>query len=184
MLKIWIAFKSIYIGEFKNGVKEGKGKWKKDRNDPESNQYEGEYKNDKKHGFGVFKWKSGNKYKGGYQDDERHGYGEMYWTDGSSYKGMWHKGIQHGKGKMEFPNGVVKDGEFENNIFLKRDVLNHTVYTGRPYISNINNSSVDRIANSTAMTFDSDYKQRTTSETDTLFKKKIKVNMNDAFPKI
>ena len=42
------ATKSIYIGEFKNGAKEGKGNGNKDKTDPESNQYEGDYKNDKK----------------------------------------------------------------------------------------------------------------------------------------
>jgi hypothetical protein len=41
--------------------------------------YEGEYVNDKKCGYGIFKWSSGNVYKGNYFDDLRHGYGEMNW---------------------------------------------------------------------------------------------------------
>lgn len=164
--------------------KKVKANGNKDKTDPESNQYEGDYKNDKKEGKGVFKWKSGNIYKGGYHDDERHGYGEMYWTDGSSYKGMWYKGIQHGKGKMEFPNGVIKEGQFENNIFLRNDNLNKTVFSQKPNASSLYNSSVDRIANSTAVTFESDYKHRTTSATDSLLKRNIKVNVNDSFPKI
>lgn len=52
-----------------------------------TNQYEGEYLDDKKHGFGVFEWESGNRYNGLYFQDERHGYGIMKWTDGSTYKG-------------------------------------------------------------------------------------------------
>ena len=48
---------------------------------------------DKKHGYGVFKWASGNEYRGYYKDDERDGQGEMKWTDGSSYTGEWVKGI-------------------------------------------------------------------------------------------
>lgn len=45
--------------------------------------YEGEYVNDKKEGYGVFKWASGNVYEGMFKDDERHGKGKMTWTDGS-----------------------------------------------------------------------------------------------------
>ena len=42
----------------------------------------------------------------------------MFWTDGSIYQGEWKSGIQHGFGKMTFPDGTVKEGKFENNIFL------------------------------------------------------------------
>lgn len=68
-------------------MKNGQGKWKKDEINPNSNQYKGEYWNDKKHGQGRFDWQSGNYYIGSYHLDERHGYGEMYWADGQIYKG-------------------------------------------------------------------------------------------------
>ncbi len=108
---------SIYIGDFKDGLKAGKGKWKKRFNDQNCNMYEGHYENDKKNGMGLFTWESGNYYKGCYKDDERHGYGEMYWKDGSCYKGEWNRGIQNGVGRMEFPDGRIKEGHFENNTF-------------------------------------------------------------------
>jgi len=65
-----------YIGEFKSGMKHGKGKWRKDKS-PTSNSYEGDYALDKKCGNGVFKWASGNIYKGEFKNDEREGFGEM-----------------------------------------------------------------------------------------------------------
>jgi len=108
---------SIYIGEFHEGQKHGKGKWKKRFNAVNCNTYEGSYENDKKNGLGNFTWESGNVYKGNYKEDERHGYGEMYWVDGSCYKGEWQKGIQHGVGRMELPDGRIKEGFFENNVF-------------------------------------------------------------------
>ncbi|CAI2359156.1 unnamed protein product [Moneuplotes crassus] len=145
---------SIYIGQFKNGFKHGKGKWKKDKNDQECNQYDGEYENDVKNGFGGYKWKSGNEYKGRYKDNLRHGYGEMFWTDGSVYKGMWHKGIQHGKGRMEFPDGNFKEGIFQNNIFQGQIYNRLNLYQHQP-MKNSNHSSLDRLANSTAVTFNS-----------------------------
>lgn len=83
-----------------------------------TNQYDGEYANDRKNGYGVFAWESGNIYKGNYVDDEREGYGEMFWTDGSIYQGEWKAGIQHGYGKMTFPDGSVKEGQFENNMYI------------------------------------------------------------------
>ena len=81
------------MGDFKDGMKFGKGRWRKKVNVQNCNTYEGQYEYDKKNGFGMFTWESGNVYKGCYKNDERHGYGEMHWTDGSCYKGEWVHGI-------------------------------------------------------------------------------------------
>ena len=85
--------------------------------------YEGEYDNDLKNGFGIFKWESGNKYIGHYTNDERDGIGKMIWTDGSYYIGEWKKGIQHGYGRMYFPDGTVKEGLFDKNVFKGKEGL-------------------------------------------------------------
>ncbi|MFO0118268.1 MAG: hypothetical protein ACK521_11875 [bacterium] len=39
--------------------------------------YPGEYANDKKHGFGEFRWQTGGLYRGNYVNDMKQGYGEM-----------------------------------------------------------------------------------------------------------
>ena len=39
----------MYVGDFRNGLKHGKGKWKKNPG-PSTNSYEGDYYLDKKHG--------------------------------------------------------------------------------------------------------------------------------------
>ncbi len=80
---------SSYEGMFMNGLKHGKGKWKKgiltdNKNNENStivknNQYSGEYAFDRKNGYGEFQWGSGNLYKGQYKDDMRDGHGEMIW---------------------------------------------------------------------------------------------------------
>lgn len=106
------------MGEFKQGMKHGKGKWKKDEKNPRCNQYTGDYFNDKKHGHGQFNWESGNYYIGSYVEDSRHGYGEMYWVDGSKYKGDWEQGVQHGFGEITLPDGKIKKGKFENNVYV------------------------------------------------------------------
>lgn len=78
-------------------MKNGSGKWKQlpsnNQNPSRFNQYEGSYKNDKKHGFGIFEWEAGNKYSGSYFNDEREGWGTMEWIDGSTFKGQWKEGI-------------------------------------------------------------------------------------------
>jgi len=99
-----------------DGFKHGFGRWKKSTS-YNANIYEGQYANDKKEGFGIFKWASGNKYIGHYKNDKREGIGQMTWTDGSIYIGEWKEGIQHGYGCMYFPDGTVKEGLFEKNSF-------------------------------------------------------------------
>lgn len=127
---------ALYIGQFHKGLKQGSGKWKKDVDNPKSNEYEGQYYQDKKCGLGIFRWETGNIYRGHYKNDEREGLGEMKWTDKSVYEGEWMRGIQHGKGKMMFPDGAVVAGIFQNNVYKgpegpmrKEDVQNPLVQT-------------------------------------------------------
>ena len=67
-----------YIGQFKNGLKEGKGKMYWDTGD----RYEGEWKNDKQEGKGIFYWISGNIYEGEFKNGIMEGKGIKYWHSG------------------------------------------------------------------------------------------------------
>ena len=42
----------------------------------------------------------------------------MHWLDGTVYCGKWMFGAQHGKGKLTLPDGDVKEGIFENNVYI------------------------------------------------------------------
>ena len=79
--------------------------------------YKGNYLNDKKCGFGIYKWASGNIYAGEYFYDYRQGYGEMMWTDGSYYRGQWENGNQSGEGEIYYQN-ELKFGLFSNNVLI------------------------------------------------------------------
>lgn len=70
-------------------MKSGKGIWKKSGAEQNTNTYEGEYFEDKKHGLGEFRWATGGHYIGYYLNDVKAGYGEMFWADGSIYRGTW-----------------------------------------------------------------------------------------------
>jgi len=37
--------------------------------------YDGDWKDDKKDGYGLFKWPDGRAYEGGYKNDRKHGFG-------------------------------------------------------------------------------------------------------------
>ena len=45
--------------------------------------YEGDFKNDKSHGHGVFTYANGDKYTGDYKDDKRHGKGKYFYKSGA-----------------------------------------------------------------------------------------------------
>ena len=118
---------NTYSGIFHEGMKQGKGVWKKSAVDENTNMYEGEYLEDMKHGQGEFKWASGGFYRGGYLHDIKCGYGEMYWADGSIYRGQWDKGIQNGLGIMIFSNGTRKAGIFKDNVLIELLIEQSTV---------------------------------------------------------
>ena len=86
-----------------------------------ANMYEGQYKNNMKNGFGIFKWGTGNLYIGHYVNDEREGIGQMTWCDGRMYIGEWKNGFQHGYGKFYSPDGNLKEGLFEKNVYMGKD---------------------------------------------------------------
>lgn len=100
-----------------NGLRDGKGLWK--RGVGNSDKYEGNYKSDRKSGYGEFAWTSGNVYKGHYEADSRNGYGEMYWTNGACYKGNWLDGVQHGYGEIHVPGLGYRKGKFDNNVLVE-----------------------------------------------------------------
>jgi hypothetical protein len=100
-----------YIGEFKHGKLDGKGKAIHGQNsDTPGGYYDGEWKNGLRHGYGVsFKGQAGKDtdhlYQGEWKNDERHGHGRYYWPDEGTHIGPWKNGVQHGEGIYIFLNG-------------------------------------------------------------------------------
>jgi hypothetical protein len=110
-----------YRGEFKAGLKHGKGEklW------PSGDVYEGEFANDRKHGTGTYTWGrgpwAGERYEGGYRDDMRDGVGTYRWNTGDVYAGTWEKDritgaatpmmLAHAKFEQEARAAVAKEGQ-------------------------------------------------------------------------
>jgi hypothetical protein len=50
-----------------------------------SGEYEGELKDDKKHGYGVQKWTNGSRYEGQWFEGKAKGFGKYYFANGDYY---------------------------------------------------------------------------------------------------
>ena len=99
---------AIYEGNFKDDLKHGYGKyyWSS------GNIYNGNWKDGYQHGYAKMTWANGDVYEGNWKDDVKHGYGKYYWSSGNIYDGNWKDGDQHGYGKMTWANGDVYEGNW------------------------------------------------------------------------
>ena len=129
---------NYYIGENKDGKREGKGKMYYKNGDlmyegdfindkMEGNgkyiyedgiYYIGQFKNTKKTGKGKFYNKNGDlMYEGDFIDDKIEGNGKCIYENGNYYIGQFKEGKRHGKGKMYYKNGELSyEGDYTNDI--------------------------------------------------------------------
>ena len=99
----------IYVGEFSNGLKEGKGNlFSKDN----KFNYDGDFKNDKYDGFGAL-YDHGEKYTGDFKKGKFDGQGSLYKINGDILEGEFFEG-KIKKGKISYKNGDIFKGKFVN----------------------------------------------------------------------
>lgn len=55
------------------------------------------------------------RYEGNWKDDRQHGFGKEVWPDGAKFEGDYLEGLKHGKGTLTFADGAFYRGEFVNN---------------------------------------------------------------------
>ena len=80
----------------------------------DGNKYDGEWKDDKKHGHGVYTFANGTIYDGKWKNDNKHGHGVQTWADGTKYDGNWDNGNYRGYGIKTYANGDKYEGEWRN----------------------------------------------------------------------
>jgi len=134
--------KITYVGQFKHGKREGKGKlsfddgnyyegnFTKDKFDGEGyfkfndgREYKGNWKENEMNGEGVFIWNENQKYEGQYKDSRREGHGTYYFGENNYFQGNWLNNLPHGEGKL-CNNGKVVEGLFRFGKLLKKKNLN------------------------------------------------------------
>lgn len=74
--------------------------------------YSGYWKNDKRHGLGIYTWHNGMTYVGDWQAGIRYGTGIETFANGDVYQGDYQAGKQDGKGTLTFSTGAKYIGDF------------------------------------------------------------------------
>ncbi|EGR34336.1 hypothetical protein IMG5_015740 [Ichthyophthirius multifiliis] len=99
-----------YEGEWKNGMREGKGKhiW------PDGSFYNGEWKEDKAHGYGKLIHVDGDIYQGQWENDMANGEGTYLHSGGAQYQGQWKNDLQNGYGVETWPDNAKYEGNYSN----------------------------------------------------------------------
>jgi hypothetical protein len=121
--------KIVYIGSYKQSStgdkwRDGHGKLihpSSDNSESGQEYYEGEWKEDKMEGRGVYHYSNGDIYDGEWKDNLHHGSGTYYFTDGSRYEGEWVNHRMHGAGKYWDINNVLWSGEFRDGNFVSKE---------------------------------------------------------------
>ena len=60
--------------------------------------YEGEWRDNKRDGYGIQSWPDGSKYIGQWENDKANGHGKLYHADGDVYDGQWVDDKAQGQG--------------------------------------------------------------------------------------
>ena len=100
---------SHYAGDMVAGKRDGHGTYVYDN---KFFQYQGEWRDNKKHGMGVFSMSNGSQYEGEFRDGEMTGQGKRTWPDGSAYTGDFLEGEMHGSGVHLGVDGTSYDGQW------------------------------------------------------------------------
>lgn len=114
-----------YEGEWKDGMKHGKGTSYSGGGHVE---YEGEWKENTYHGKGTLYHYNGknsyDKFEGEFINGKATNHGTMIWSDGFKYEGdwkdsdkfcYWNNKQRHGSGVMYYPDGAKYEGQWEVN---------------------------------------------------------------------
>jgi len=101
----------VYIGQWKNGNRNGEGKM----NYRNGDIYEGQWKNGNIQGKGKMIYENGNVYEGEWKNGNMQGQGKMVYNNRDVYEGEWKNGNMQGEGKMIYKNGDVYKGQWKVN---------------------------------------------------------------------
>ena len=111
--KLYNTAASIYVGEWKKNKKHGYGVFD-DKHLGEV--YYGMWKEDLKHGNGAVVTIDGTYYEASFLNDQLNGPGLLMLTDGTRYEGeLGPGGVLAGKGQLTLPNGDTLEGMFNGH---------------------------------------------------------------------
>ncbi len=68
---------------------------------------------------GNYTYKDGSKYDGEWKGNKRHGYGVWFRPDGMRYEGYWQDDKPNGQGTLTYPDGRMCNGDWKDGKFVK-----------------------------------------------------------------
>lgn len=107
-----------FEGEWKNNKFDGYGVYTCNPQNTDYIKLEGYWKNGKLNGEGVCYYKNGDRYDGVFVNGQPDGAGKYYSANGERHEGFFKNGLPNGYGKLYYSNGKIKyEGEFKNGLF-------------------------------------------------------------------
>lgn len=107
------TFEYIYEGFFLNNKKNGKGKLLFKTT---FDFYEGNFIDNNMTGEGFYSWANKDTYKGSFINGKMHGQGIYTWQSGRTYEGSYINGIKEGWGILRHNNKILYEGEFKDGV--------------------------------------------------------------------
>src|SRR5271170_1288506 len=119
-----------YQGDWKHDKRHGYGvrKW------PSGDVYEGEWKNNKMEGKGKYVYANGTRYEGHFKENKYSGFGELTYPDGGKYSGQWLNGMKEGQATNTWANGGSYQGSYVKDHRCGYGVMRYA--TGGTYAGN------------------------------------------------
>lgn len=105
-----------WSGSCQNGLAMGRGVLQWFESGRPSERYEGEYRDGKQSGRGVYTWPDGDRYEGEWRDDKASGRGVETSANGDRYDGEWRDGKPNGIGQAVISSSVY-NGFWTNGCF-------------------------------------------------------------------
>lgn len=123
-----------YVGNFKNGLINGKGTLYFSN----GNKYSGDFKNQYRDGDGVLNYANGDVYKGQFRRGKLEGKGTLHYINGDKYQGDWFNNLSHGNGIYTYNDGNRYEGNFVNGKMEGDGTMYYT--DGTTYVGSWKNS--------------------------------------------
>ena len=119
--KISFSTGDKYEGDFREGRKEGTGKY----TFYDKTVYKGNFVNNKFDGEGTIEWTNNIKYEGGFSQGYFNNHGKLFDkdNDGEKYEGNFQNNFFDGEGKYTFEDGSTYEGSFTLNMRNGRGVF-------------------------------------------------------------
>jgi len=109
---------NVYDGEWREDKRHGRGKFLIGET---GDEYVGEWKHGKADGYGVMTWVLGTRYEGLWRENRRNGFGTFYYLDGIIYRGEWVENKRQGNGTLHFSDGSMFIGQFVEDHVAEGD---------------------------------------------------------------